>query len=213
MTQLSVVVGAAAIAVVACGPRDPAPGPAGGGTAGGGRVVADRDPVDDQPATADDDRDAPEIEPPAPSRGGDAAVLLDEHNRYRAQHCTPPLTWSDDLAKVAQRWADTLRDSGCAFEHSQTPYGENLAAGTTGALPPDRAVAMWYREVDDYDFKKGGFSMKTGHFTQLVWKGTQRLGCGKATCRGLDLWVCNYDPPGNVDKGYKANVLAARSKC
>ena len=84
--------------------------------------------------------------------------------------------------------------------------GENLAGGTSGALDPASSTEMWYREVDQYDFRKGGFSMATGHFTQVVWAGTQRLGCGMTTCKGLDIIVCNYDPPGNVHGQYAANV-------
>ena len=70
----------------------------------------------------------------------DAQIFVDEHNRYRADHCAPPLKWSDKLAKVAQSWADQLRDAGCAFDHSKSPYGENLAMGTSGAMPPETVV-------------------------------------------------------------------------
>src|SRR5262245_13291718 len=112
------------------------------------------------------------------------AAMVAEHNRYRAQHCSPPLTWSATLAARAQRWADRLRDHGCALQHSQGEYGENLAAGTGGTLDPAAVVAMWYGEGSSYDFRHGKFSMQTGHFTQVVWAGTARLGCGVATCRG-----------------------------
>ncbi len=181
-----------ALALAACGPKK-SPPPAGG------------DPVpsgDDEP-TADD----PASDPPDPGPGGDAQVYVDEHNRYRADHCAPPLAWSEKLAKVAQDWADELRDSGCAFDHSRNPYGENLAMGSSGAFPPEAVVEMWYREVDDYDFRGGGFSMDTGHFTQLVWKETTHVGCGTSTCNGMDIVVCNYDPFGNVEGGYRDNVL------
>jgi pathogenesis-related protein 1 len=142
--------------------------------------------------------------PPIAHETGNA--MLDAHNRYRADHCAGPLTWSDKLAKVAQRWADHLRDADCAFEHSTEPYGENLAAGTIGAFPPASVVEMWYREVDGYDFRKGGFSMDTGHFTQLVWRDTKEVGCGMSQCGGLDVWVCEYDPPGNVEGEYRDQV-------
>ena len=128
------------------------------------------------------------------------------HNEYRKKHCAPPLTWSAELAKAAQAWADHLKKADCAFEHSRTRYGENLAGGTSGALDPASSVEMWYREVDKYDFKRGGFSMDTGHFTQLVWAATQHVGCGMTTCKGLDIIVCNYDPPGNVEGAYRNNV-------
>jgi hypothetical protein len=108
---------------------------------------------------------------------------------------------------VAQAWADSLKNQGCKFGHSGSQWGENLAAGTSGTLDGNAVSAMWYDEVKLYNFNGGGFSMETGHFTQVVWRGTKQIGCGVTTCRGMDVWVCNYDPPGNVDRGYKANVL------
>jgi pathogenesis-related protein 1 len=132
--------------------------------------------------------------------------ILEAHNRHRAAHCAPPLAWSDELADVAQGWADQLAKRGCAFDHSSSKYGENLAAGS-GSMAPDRAAELWYDERKHHDYKRGGFSMKTGHFTQLVWVGSQRLGCGTTTCKGKQIWVCNYDPPGNVQGQFATNVL------
>jgi uncharacterized protein YkwD len=132
-------------------------------------------------------------------------VLLDAHNAARAKHCVPPLAWSGKLAAVAQQWANQLA-KGCTFGHSGGSYGENLAAGTTGYLDAAGAVAMWYGELANYDFKHPGFSMTTGHFTQLVWRATTAVGCGRSSCNGNDIWVCEYDPAGNVDGEYDANV-------
>jgi hypothetical protein len=67
-------------------------------------------------------------------------------------------------------------------------------------------AAMWHDELGEYDFDAPGFSMRTGHFTQLVWRETARLGCGVSQCGGGELWVCNYDPPGNVERAYRDNV-------
>ncbi len=125
----------------------------------------------------------------------------------RAKHCVAPLAWSNTLAQAAQRWENSQREHDCADEHSHGNYGENLAAGTTGYMDPNAVVAMWYDEIKDYDWKNPGFSMTTGHFTQVVWKGTSSVGCGKVSCNNLDVWVCNYDPAGNWDGQYKENVL------
>ena len=142
---------------------------------------------------------------------GDGAAILEAHNAYRKKHCAPPLVWADDLAKEAQAWADGLAKKGCKLAHSSTKWGENIAAATA-PLDPARAVELWYQEIKDYDFKKGTFSMKTGHFTQVVWVGSRRIGCGTATCKGLQLRVCNYDPPGNMQGAYKPNVLSTTCK-
>lgn len=151
---------------------------------------------------------------PAPAQAGppgDMGVVLVEHNRYRAQHCAPALQWSDQLASGAQKWADRLA-KGCQLEHSQGAHGENLAAGTEGSMGPERAVEIWYEERKLHDFASAGFSMKAGHFTQVVWRGSQRVGCGSSSCNGLRIWVCNYDPPGNMAKQFKHNVLPATCK-
>jgi uncharacterized protein YkwD len=143
---------------------------------------------------------------------GVAKAIVDAHNRYRAKHCAPPLTWSPTLAEVAQQWANTLRDKGCAFDHSRGKYGENLAMGTSGALDGGSVVTMWYDEIKGYSFEQPGFSMQTGHFTQVVWRGTSQVGCAMTTCRSMDIWVCEYDPPGNWEGQYREHVLRTGCK-
>ena len=140
---------------------------------------------------------------------GQARAIVEAHNRYRAQHCADPLRWSAELASVAQAWADQLRDRGCAFGHSQSSeYGENLFfAAPSSPTSGVAAVDTWYAEHQRYRFSSPGFSMRTGHFTQVVWRGTRELGCGTAQCNGGDIWVCNYSPPGNMIDAYRQNVL------
>ena len=160
--------------------------------------------------TTSGDDDAAAAEPAAAGRAaprGDAAQGVDAHNRLRAKHCAAPLSWSAKLADVAQRWANALRDRGCMFGHSGGSFGENLAAGTIGTLDPAAVVQMWYDEISQYRFPDGGFSMKTGHFTQVVWRGSRRVGCGHSQCKGMDILVCEYDPAGNWEGQYRENVL------
>lgn len=176
----------------------------------------------DEPATAGDERgdepgrdealgEAPDGAP-APSTSAEAVAdpaahaVLAAHNARRAEHCADPLSWSDELAQVAQAWADEVASRGCTLQHSSGPYGENLAAGSAGTLSPEQVVEMWYGESSQYRYRGGGFSMQTGHFTQVVWAETARVGCGMTTCNGMDVFVCNYDPPGNVSGGYEDNV-------
>ena len=37
-----------------------------------------------------------------------------------------------------------------------------------------------------------------GHYTQMIWKGTSRLGCAVHKGRHWDFLICRYSPPGNV---------------
>jgi len=68
------------------------------------------------------------------------------------------------------------------------------------------ATQMWYDEVTDpgYDFNNQGFTSGTGHFTQVVWKGSTELGCGVA---GVYV-VCRYcNGPGNFMSQFEDNVF------
>lgn len=66
---------------------------------------------------------------------------------------------------------------------------------------------MWYDEVQDYDFDSPGFSSDTGHFTQLVWVGTEEFGMGMAVARdGRNIVVGKYFPSGNIVGQFKENV-------
>merc|ERR1712051_1172949 len=51
-----------------------------------------------------------------------------------------------------------------------------------------------------------------GHYTQVVWKDSTKLGCGKgrATVGGIqgDLWVCQYGTAGNTMGEFSQQVKA-----
>jgi hypothetical protein len=162
--------------------------------------------------------------------GEDQAICV-EHNEKRALHGVPNLTWDPALAKNAAAWVKgchTQKDKegntffchqsknfGCGSD-TNYKYGENLSWGSptrTGT----QAVDGWYCEIEVYDFDRpvlgGGVThgcsgtanpnKVTGHFTQVVWKATTRLGCAKNKCSidgtSHDLWACEYDPPGNFN--------------
>ena len=69
------------------------------------------------------------------------------------------------------------------------------------------------------DFNNQGFSMDTGHFTQVVWKGSNKIGCAYADCPAGGLFdasygpwrliSCMYNPPGNYEGQYEQNVSPA----
>lgn len=131
---------------------------------------------------------------------------LSAHNKFRALHQAPPLVWDKALASYAEIYA-----SQCEFKHSSGPYGENLAAGYPTITD---AVSAWNAEGDQYPYNNPGFYTSTGHFTQLVWKGSKKVGCGFVNCNGKNgtpgyFLVCEYSPAGNItNRGFfKANVL------
>ena len=60
---------------------------------------------------------------------------------------------------------------------------------------------LYYRydnEINPYYNKHfGTFNQETGHFTQVVWKNTKRVGCALSRKGDHVVVVCRYDPPGN----------------
>lgn len=114
----------------------------------------------------------------------------------------PDLQWSDELASSAQIWANkqAVLLSGTDNAPSHSGPGENLYRGhhySTGVM----AVFSWVvEEKFRFDNKLAG---TTGHYTQIVWRDTKSVGGGMATYvnkagRTQTIWVCQYDPPGNV---------------
>ncbi|GIL60675.1 hypothetical protein Vafri_15207, partial [Volvox africanus] len=159
----------------------------------------------------------------------DAADALAEHNKDRALHGCPALTWNENLAKGAQTWAQTLAAT-CALYHSGgRNYGESLYGKSSSSrshffakdMLCTPAVKIWYGEVKKYIFSTTPWTdnqanfANIGHFTQVVWKSTTQVGCGAAL--GDDdyclIVVCRYSPPGNfvLDPSFLENVPPLKS--
>jgi pathogenesis-related protein 1 len=159
----------------------------------------------------------------APGETGIFVGMTAAHNAARAalgiDPPLPDLEWSPELATFAQQWSDNLTSECGTIEHRmQNMYGENIATRGSSSIrapfSPEEAVDGWDAEVACWDYgtingtescdadcATALFSNGCGHYTQLVWRNTRRVGCGYSTCeaRGLswEIWVCNYDPPGN----------------
>ena len=112
------------------------------------------------------------------------------------------MAWSSAIAAVAQAWTDK-----CVFADTSNGYGSNAFAGT-GTYTPADVVQSWVSEDADYDYATNSCAAgkECGHYTQVVWRDSVGLGCGKTTCTknnpfggsgAWQLWVCNYNPPGN----------------
>lgn len=132
-----------------------------------------------------------------------AQAALDLHNKVRAAVGAPPLQWSPALAAVAQRWAEHLaRENNCELEHTQNNnYGENLFAGSGPPFTALDAAQGWYSEIKQYKLRAvtGTNFHSTGHYTQMVWSTTARVGMGQASCPGGGTVIAaEYDPAGNI---------------
>ncbi|KAK1417568.1 hypothetical protein QVD17_26697 [Tagetes erecta] len=128
--------------------------------------------------------------------GNNPDDYVNAHSCIRKVLELPPLTWDAELAKVAQAYADKRKD--CQMVHSDR-CGENMASGPL--LNGSYAVQMWVDQRREYDYDANKCKEKMcGGYTQVVWKESQRVGCGRSQCDDGSSWmvVCNYDPPGNI---------------
>jgi uncharacterized protein YkwD len=128
---------------------------------------------------------------------GEPRKMLEAHNAVRAKVGVPPLEWSDSLARYAGEWARALIRSGDFQHRNQNQYGENLFTITGGTASPRQVVEGWASEARNYDYRANRCRGVCGHYTQIVWRDTRRVGCGAARSGRREVWVCNYDPPGN----------------
>merc|ERR1712071_83867 len=126
---------------------------------------------------------------------------VDIHNEARKNVSVGPVTWDKKLEKYAPNYANKKANSGCEMEHSNGPYGENLGGGYDDTDGVD-AVKFWLTEKDNYDHDSNQCvgDDECGHYTQVVWRDTKRIGCARVKCKGNSIWwfiICSYDPPGN----------------
>lgn len=192
-------------------------GPGAGGNGFGGQSANTTDSVGGTGGTGGTDV--------APGETGMLEGTVEAHNQARAEvDVTPPLpelVWSDELAEVAQDWANNLvseENCGTISHRPNGMYGENIALqGSFGGLnwlTGPIAVEMWVAEVECYTYGTIGQteqcdpacigelnSSGCGHYTQVVWDSTTAVGCGYGSCEDggttIEVIVCNYDPPGN----------------
>jgi hypothetical protein len=139
-----------------------------------------------------------------------AQAVLDAHNEHRDNHSVAALKWSDDLASIAQEHART-----CYYKHNTNigggGYGQNIGAGADAEHSPAMISNLMYNgEFGFYPGYDGEPDMenfeKWGHFSQILWKETEEVGCATVYCPGglgntgknisPYFLVCDYKPSG-----------------
>jgi len=162
----------------------------------------------------------------------DQNIIVDMHNKLRrdlakGEAGTMPkaanmekITWDEELAKIAQAQVnkcvydhdcgDCRKDKNGCYSH----VGQNIAyRGSTGFgnqsdwhLP----IQAWYNEITNYDnadtnvekFSGTGTTGVVGHFTQVIWAETYKIGCGFIIYQEgkwyKKLYSCNYGHGGNM---------------
>jgi hypothetical protein len=134
--------------------------------------------------------------------------VLVAHNAVRAKAGAAPLTWDSALGNSAAAYARYLAITN-SFRHSDRKarrgVGENLWTGTRGAFSVERMVGNWASERRMFSaglfpaVSRTGNWADVGHYTQLVWPTTTRVGCALASNARADYLVCHYSPAGNID--------------
>lgn len=144
-----------------------------------------------------------------PRSDGFERELLELHNAERARVDAPPLAWDAGLAAEAKAYARQLARRSRGLVHSvrddREGQGENLWMGTAGFYPAAAMFDSWAQEkrlfrpgVFPNVGRRGVAWPEVGHYTQIVWAGTDRVGCGLHRGGGWDYLVCRYSPTGNV---------------
>lgn len=166
-------------------------------------------------------------------------LILSTHNKLREQMANgfagfPTadnmriLIWDRNLENRASAWADVgifSHNPDDFDEETNSFVGENLysvKSSGTPVLKVDAAVQKWFDEYQYFDsaqiadFENNGSNgQMIGHFTQVVWGLTNKLGCGKyVTANRINL-VCNYGEAGNFmgEPVYENGVPCSKCTC
>jgi hypothetical protein len=140
---------------------------------------------------------------------------LNRHNVCRCNvsptaQTMPALVWDPLLEQVAQAYINT-----CPSGHNPNAtqqyqalsgdtsiwwVGEDLAWGYSTM---DAAIDQgWCGENVNYNFAANTCNGVCGHYTQVVWAGTLKVGCASAaSCTNWqgDYYICNYALGGNIN--------------
>eukprot|EP00592_Proboscia_alata_P000280 CAMPEP_0194376004 /NCGR_PEP_ID=MMETSP0174-20130528/24536_1 /TAXON_ID=216777 /ORGANISM="Proboscia alata, Strain PI-D3" /LENGTH=608 /DNA_ID=CAMNT_0039156535 /DNA_START=84 /DNA_END=1910 /DNA_ORIENTATION=- len=184
----------------------------GGNDSGGNSPVAS--------PTKNSGGNSPVAAPSAPTDSGNS--WLAGHNSRRAKYHQKygksyvPLKWSNSLATDAQNYANKLA-STCKFQHDQnSAFGENLHCnwGSNKGYTADQVLTAWTEEEEFLGWSGNG------HFTQVLWRSTEYVGCAVATnlnCKYCDHYqVCRYARPGNCGvsgNNWKTPMLKDSTGC
>jgi hypothetical protein len=136
------------------------------------------------------------------------ARILAAHNAERVRAGVPPLAWDAALGLGAAAYAQQMAFSG-SFQHSNRQarrgIGENLWMGTRGAFSLETMVGGWAAERRHFvpgifpNVSNSGNWEDVGHYTQMIWPATTRVGCALASTPRIDYLVCRYATAGNID--------------
>ncbi|CAG9768166.1 unnamed protein product [Ceutorhynchus assimilis] len=128
--------------------------------------------------------------------------FLQAHNNYRRKHGVAPLKLDKSLCKYAEEWAKHLASRNILEHRPESNKGENIyclySSDSSFRINGNTPVDTWYEEVKLHPFGREPSNLKSGHFSQVIWKSSEILGVGVAkSTQGSIYVVANYFPAGN----------------
>lgn len=125
----------------------------------------------------------------------DKTIFLEIHNAARKEVGCPPLEWDENLAKYAEEWANYLISIKKIKHRNTFEYGENIFWGSGETYTLVDAAKMWFKEKKKFKGRK--YKPQCGHYTQMIWRNTIKVGAAIIRKNGITICVANYSPPGN----------------
>uniref|UniRef100_A0A7I4YK41 SCP domain-containing protein n=1 Tax=Haemonchus contortus TaxID=6289 RepID=A0A7I4YK41_HAECO len=159
-------------------------------------------------------------------------MFLKKHNEYRSQVArglakdrlggTAPtagkmarMSYDCKIEESMMRWLNQ-----CKWGHSRGENGENMFMSTDTRMKPIKAADMstkgWFSELETKGVGKENkltmqvFNRGVGHYTQMVWQSSKKLGCGVKVCNNFVLAGCQYQRRGNL---LGANIYDKGNTC
>lgn len=146
-------------------------------------------------------------------------AFVKAHNDARASNLVPlpspplpPVEWDAALADSVYNYLSKCESGdGSLVDHNDNRtkdyaalggsdyVGENIYASSASSIDPVDAVDSWMSEAPAY--LAGNVSM-AGHYTQVVWRDSVRIGCAIVNCPSLrfhNTVLCDYAPGGNIN--------------
>ena len=145
-------------------------------------------------------------------------AFVDAHNQARSGPLTPPpspplppVSWDAILADSVYNYAIMCQGAMGLLSHNADRtadyqalggsgyVGENIYGASGRAATPADAVTLWMSEAPDYDYATN--TGNAGHYTQVVWRDSVRIGCAIVDCPALtyhNTVICDYAPGGNI---------------
>ena len=135
--------------------------------------------------------------------------MIQLHNDLRKKYGCKILKENNILNEIAEEYADKLsKEENYAFNNNifnNITVGENISI--TNSHNPEEIFKLWAEEEIHYEFRQN-LSVKTEHFTQIIWKETTDIGIGFSSdlLNGKYYTVILYYPIGNSLGDFAKNL-------